>query len=120
RASPGTARRRSKRPDARLPASACSSPPLRRETARRRLKRAPPCAKRCRTMRRRLGALALAAATALLLTWPLARHPTTRLLDDGTLDGFQFTWNLWWVRTALLTGQNPFFTRELFYPDGIN
>ena len=52
-------------------------------------------------MRRRLACLALAAATAVLLTWPLVLHPTTRLLDDGTLDGFGFTWTLWWDRHAL-------------------
>jgi hypothetical protein len=33
-------------------------------------------------------------------------------------DGWQNTWNLWWVRTALARGQNPFHTDMLFAPGG--
>jgi len=64
-------------------------------------------------------ALGVGTGVALLLTDPLARHPASTLLDDGTLDCFQFTWNLWWVRTALVDlHTNPFYTRWLFYPGG--
>jgi hypothetical protein len=57
---------------------------------------------------------------ALWQTHPLALAPTATVIDDGTLDAFQFTWNLWWVREALLElHTNPFHTRYLFYPDGI-
>ena len=72
---------------------------------------------------RRLGLLALVVgmATALVLSHPLALHPASTILDDGTLDCFQFTWNLWWVRTALLDlHTNPFFTHYLFYPQGVS
>lgn len=32
------------------------------------------------------------------------------------VDGWQNTWNLWWVRLALSRGQNPYETDMLFYP----
>src|SRR5690348_4665907 len=72
---------------------------------------------------RRFVLLALAAggAAALVLTHPLALHPETTALDDGTLDCFQFTWNLWWVKTSLVDlHANPFYTRFLFYPGGVS
>src|SRR4029453_10814269 len=68
---------------------------------------------------RRFGLLALVVGTgvALALTHPLARHPATTVLDDGTLDTFQFVWNLWWARASVVDLHvNPFFTRHLFYP----
>ena len=65
-------------------------------------------------------ALVLYAALAVLFTWPLVLHPASRLLDDGNLDAFQFVWNLWWVREALLHRHaTPFHTTTLFYPDGV-
>ncbi len=72
---------------------------------------------------RRFVLLALVAGggAALVLTHPLIRHPTTTALDDGTLDCFQFTWNLWWVKTSLVDlHTNPFYTRWLFYPGGVS
>jgi hypothetical protein len=72
---------------------------------------------------RRFVLLALVAGggVALVLTHPLALHPASTELDDGTLDCFQFTWNLWWVRTSLLDlHTNPFFTRHLFFPSGVS
>src|SRR5512133_52146 len=72
---------------------------------------------------RRLGLLALVvgAATALVLSHPLPLHPASTILDDGTLDCFQFTWNLWWVKTALVDlHTSPFFTRWLFHPQGVS
>jgi hypothetical protein len=68
---------------------------------------------------RRFGLLTLVVGTgvALALTHPLAQHPATTVLDDGTLDTFQFVWNLWWARTSVVDLHvNPFFTRHLFYP----
>ncbi len=72
---------------------------------------------------RRFALLALVAGggAALVLTHPLALHPASTALDDGTLDCFQFTWNLWWVRTSLVDlHTNPFYTRFLFYPGGVS
>jgi hypothetical protein len=70
---------------------------------------------------RRFGlvALAVGVGTALVLTHPLALHPASTVLDDGTLDCFQFVWNVWWVGTSLVElHTHPFFSRWLFYPDG--
>jgi hypothetical protein len=66
-------------------------------------------------------ALVVGIGVALVLTHPLALHPASTALDDGTFDCFQFTWNLWWLRTSLLDlHTNPFYTRHLFYPDGVS
>ena len=57
---------------------------------------------------------------ALLLTYPLPLHLTTRAPGDGS-DDPAIIWNLWWVRHALLDlGQNPFSTDFMFFPIGIN
>jgi hypothetical protein len=54
------------------------------------------------------------------LTWPLVLHLHTHILDDGTLDGFQFAWNLWWVGESLFgLLRHPFSTHYLYYPDGV-
>ncbi|MGH7893128.1 MAG: hypothetical protein ACREQL_00585 [Candidatus Binatia bacterium] len=65
-------------------------------------------------------ALAVAAGTgaAAMLTWPLLRAPGATILDDTTLDGFQFVWNSWWVRHAVGGATSPFHTRLLFAPEG--
>jgi len=71
----------------------------------------------------RFGWLVLLAGvgSALVLTHPLLAHPTTTVLDDGTLDCFQFVWNIWWLRTALVDlHANPFFTRWIYHPDGVS
>ncbi|HEV7731286.1 MAG TPA: hypothetical protein VGR62_03945 [Candidatus Binatia bacterium] len=68
-----------------------------------------------------LAASGLGIVLALVLTHPLPWAPATTVLDDGTHDPFQFMWNLWWVRASLVDGLGrPFFTRYLFYPDGIS
>lgn len=66
--------------------------------------------------------LALLAYTllALMLTWPLAAHLSSHVPGNGA-DDPPLTWNLWWVRHALLSlGTNPFPCDYLFYPLGIN
>lgn len=65
-------------------------------------------------------ASALGLAVGVLLTWPLVLHMQTQVLEDGTLDAFQFAWNLWWVRESLLElHRHPFSTNHLFYPNGV-
>ncbi|EFO79439.1 hypothetical protein OSCT_2565 [Oscillochloris trichoides DG-6] len=34
------------------------------------------------------------------------------------VDGWQNVWNLWWVQQALSSGQNPFVSDRIFYPQG--
>jgi hypothetical protein len=70
----------------------------------------------------RLQLLVILAYTllALALTYPLAAHVGTHVPGNG-VDDPPLTWNLWWVRYALLDlGRNPFDCDYLFYPLGIN
>jgi len=60
------------------------------------------------------------AVLALALTWPLVAHFGSHVPGNG-VDDPPLTWNLWWVRYALLhLGTNPFDCNYLFYPLGIN
>lgn len=57
---------------------------------------------------------------ALALTWPLVTRFTDHVPGNG-VDDPPLTWNLWWVRHALLgLGIDPFDCAYLFYPIGIN
>jgi hypothetical protein len=57
---------------------------------------------------------------SLILTWPLAPNFDSHVPGNGA-DDPPLTWNLWWVRYALLeVGTNPFDSTYLFYPLGIN
>ncbi len=60
-------------------------------------------------------------AFALWLTWPQVLVLGTGLVGGpiAQADGWQNVWNLWWVRTALLQGLNPFYTQLLFWPEGV-
>lgn len=62
----------------------------------------------------------LGLAVGVILSWPLVLHLGSEVLDDGTFDAFQFTWNLWWVKESLVDlHQHPFRTSFLYYPDGV-
>ncbi len=52
----------------------------------------------------------------VLLTRPIAWHLTTSL--SGERDAWQNLWNIVWVHRALARGQSPFFTHDLWHPDG--
>ncbi|MDW8316656.1 MAG: interleukin-like EMT inducer domain-containing protein [Anaerolineae bacterium] len=57
---------------------------------------------------------------SLLLTLPLALRFTTHVPGDG-IDDPALAWNLWWVKFSLVDRQlNPFDSRWMFYPLGIN
>ncbi len=62
-------------------------------------------------------ALALYLGLALLMTWPTALQFTAAVPGNG-FDTWQNMWNMWWLREALLTRANPFFTPYLYYPHG--
>lgn len=63
------------------------------------------------------------ALVSLLLFWPVLRQPATVV---GTLgpgvpeDAWQNVWMVWWFHRAVTSGQNPFWTTMLFYPEGVN
>lgn len=58
-------------------------------------------------------------ATVLLLG-PLVVDPVRRIpAGEGSGDAFQFLWNLWWVKAALLEGRGSLWHTPLqFWPDG--
>jgi hypothetical protein len=65
------------------------------------------------------GVLLAYTLLTVLMTWPLATVFTTRL-PDGT-DGWQYLWNLWWMKTALVDlHTSPFHTPYLYYPYGVS
>jgi len=66
--------------------------------------------------------LALLAVLVIIMTWPLAVQPGRLMLAaESPGDAFIFLWNFWWTNTALLEqGANPYFTRLLDYPAGVN
>ncbi|WP_124681786.1 hypothetical protein [Candidatus Viridilinea mediisalina] len=57
----------------------------------------------------------------IMYTWPLVLHWKTGAIQiwPYPVDAGQGIWNLWWARTTLLNGENPYqLTRYLFYPAG--
>ena len=65
-------------------------------------------------------ALAACGYTALtfVYAWRVVVHLGTHLAGTGG-DGWQNLWNMWWFKTAILSGQNPYFTHLLHHPAGI-
>jgi hypothetical protein len=62
-------------------------------------------------------ALAGYIALTAVMFWPVVGHLGTRILSDGG-DGAAYLWNLWAIPRELLQGDNPFDTREIFFPVG--
>lgn len=54
-----------------------------------------------------------------LFTWPAALSFRTHYFCDDW-DGLQHAWNLWWVKRAVVElGFTPFYTHDLYAPDGV-
>ena len=62
-------------------------------------------------------ALAGYAVLTAVFFWPVVGHFGTRILSDGG-DGAAYLWNLWAIPRALLGGDNPFDTKDIFFPVG--
>lgn len=56
---------------------------------------------------------------AVLITWPLARDFSTRLVGHPFSDSYEYIRHIWWIKHALQTGQTLFFQPLLAYPDGL-
>ena len=54
----------------------------------------------------------------IAFTWPLAARFNTELGGDYG-DGWQNLWNIAWLSKALSSGQNPFYTHDLWHPEGV-
>src|SRR5712691_1009978 len=51
------------------------------------------------------------------MTYPLILRATTAIPGGG--DAWQFYWNLWWIRRAVVDlHATPYFTPDLFFPYG--
>jgi hypothetical protein len=54
-----------------------------------------------------------------VFSYPAVRSFSTHFFGDDW-DGLQNAWNLWWVRRAVTELHvSPWFTRDLFHPDGV-
>jgi hypothetical protein len=60
------------------------------------------------------------ALVAVAWTFPLILHLRTSLLGAGAADNVTGLWNVWWMRTALGSGQDFFRTSYLFAPVGVD
>jgi hypothetical protein len=56
---------------------------------------------------------------SVLMTWPLVLQLSTHVPTYDS-DVFNVYWGNWWVRRALGSGLNPYFTDHLIYPVGFN
>ena len=57
---------------------------------------------------------------SLVMTWPLARDLGTQFPSDTGSDMLVHEWTLHWLKQAILTLQNPFFTHLMDYPTGVS
>ena len=73
-------------------------------------------------MRRRIHLLVFLfyLAVTLVITYPLITVIGTRMIGHPFGDAYEYTHHIWWIKTALQTGQNPFFMPNLLYPDGLS
>lgn len=68
-------------------------------------------------------ALVLYTLLAVLLTWPLVKHLSSRTIGSAVwaFDEYTFVWNMWWFKYSLLDlAQSPLHTAFTFYPLGID
>ena len=70
-------------------------------------------------MTSKLVVLAVYSLTSIVYTWPLARYFNTRLLGIPN-DNYALAWVLWWWKYAVFHAHNPFFTRLVFFPRGLD
>ncbi len=77
-----------------------------------------------RVLRTHLGAFAAHIVLSIFFTWPLVLNlfPGSPARTPGIIvvDRDQNLWNLWWVRHALMHGQNPFVTDVIWYPTPVS
>jgi len=60
-------------------------------------------------------------ALAVVFTWPLIKNFNSAIIGQSDFtDGPFFLWNIWWVKKAILSFQNPFFSNFVYYPENVN
>ena len=69
--------------------------------------------------RRTLVVATIYAALAVLMTWPIMGRLGQQIPgSDG--DAWVHLWTWRWLRDALATGQDLWFTRQMFHPVGVS
>ena len=58
-------------------------------------------------------------ALTLVMTYPAVLHLHGQVLSRGE-DTWIFWWNNWWIKRALTEGENVYFTKHLFFPQGVD
>jgi hypothetical protein len=67
---------------------------------------------------KQVGILFFCVALALIMTYPLVANLTRGVLGPPG-DNFEYLYKLWWFKRALFDlGVSPFFTADVFYPQG--
>lgn len=56
---------------------------------------------------------------AVAVTWPLALNFGSHLLG-GSTDSLVHYWNGWWMKQAIESGQDPFYSPLIFFPNGVS
>jgi hypothetical protein len=54
------------------------------------------------------------------MTWPLAARLTTHVPAGAGGDVWVHQWTLWWLKSCVTRGLNPFYTDLLYYPVGVS
>ncbi len=67
-----------------------------------------------RMIRQQIGVILFFGMLGVITLSPLIFHMGTRV--PGEIDYFHFNWNYWWIRHALETGQNPYYTEMALVP----
>lgn len=73
-----------------------------------------------RLPREHLAAYLFYLLIAVLITWPLVTHFSTRILGGGNGDATEVARNIWWMKFALQHGQPILHQPYLGYPEGIS
>jgi hypothetical protein len=66
-----------------------------------------------------IGIVLLYFVVAVIMTWPLARQMKTHL-PGGSHDTLVHYWNGWWAQQSLKAGHSPYYSPNLYYPQGMS
>jgi hypothetical protein len=68
-------------------------------------------------MRTHIGVIFLIGCLSIVYSWPAFSHPT-QTIPGVPGDNILFYWDLWRAQQAIANGENPLYTRCIFYPQG--
>lgn len=76
--------------------------------------------KRLQPLTPHLIVLLLYLLAAMLITWPLILNPAGQFIGSDTSDAYEMARHIWWFKTAIQNGLDPFWQSNLGYPDGFS